>query len=109
MTKYAMVKKFRRETGCDKKTATEYLRNANWNYGKAIALYKLPETMQKISDIVQNIDFGAIMQKVADAVHTICENMTELLNKLSSEDIVQAALCDAKGEEDESRQTTARD
>lgn len=108
MTKYAMVKKFRRETGCDKKTATEYLRNANWNYGKAIALYKLPEEMQKISDIVQNIDFGAIMQMVANAVQTICENMTEMLNKLSSEDIVQA-LCGAKGEEDESRQTTARD
>lgn len=54
MTKRVMAKKFMRETGADKKTAMEYLRKSNWNYGQAISLYILPDLLKAVKELVDD-------------------------------------------------------
>lgn len=54
MTKLSMAKKFIRETGADKKTATDYLRKSNWNYGQAISLYRLPDSLNAVKELVDD-------------------------------------------------------
>lgn len=50
MTKRVMAKKFMIETGADKKTAMDYLRKCQWNYGYAKALYLAPQTLDDLRD-----------------------------------------------------------
>lgn len=58
MTKRAMVKKFRRETGADKKTAMNYLRKNNWDYDKAVftkSMEAVGEAMRKLGEKLRKI------------------------------------------------------
>lgn len=54
MTKRAMVKKFRKETGADKKTAMDYLRKCQWNYGKAVSWYRFPDSLNAVKKLVDD-------------------------------------------------------
>lgn len=58
MTKRTMTKKFMRETGADKKTAMDYLRKNNWNYGKAIGMYRIPEALPSFKEMVEALSEG---------------------------------------------------
>lgn len=47
--KYLKVKKFMKETGCNKKTAYSYLRDSMWDYDEAIQLYHTPMAIKELS------------------------------------------------------------
>lgn len=64
MTKRAMVKRFRKETGADKKTAMDYLRKCGWNYGKAIWYFKLSESLEKFGEAIRKL--GETLQKIGE-------------------------------------------
>lgn len=64
MTKRAMVKKFMRETGADKKTAMDYLRKCEWNYGKAVKYFKLSETLEKFGEAMKKL--GEVLRKIGE-------------------------------------------
>lgn len=63
MTKREMVKKFRKETGADKKTAMEYLRKSGWNYEIAIRYFKI--SLEKFGEAVKKL--GEILKKIGEA------------------------------------------
>lgn len=65
MTKRAMVKKFRRETGADKKTAMEYLTRYNWNLGTAIRCFKFSEALEAFGESIKRL--GEKLQKIGEA------------------------------------------
>ena len=65
MTKRAMVKKFRKETGADKKTAMEYLRKNGWNYGTAIRYFKISEALEKFGESMKKL--GEVLKKIGEA------------------------------------------
>lgn len=65
MTKRVMIKKFMKETGADKKTAMEYLRNTGWNYGTAIRYFKISDSLEKFGEAVKKL--GEILKKIGDA------------------------------------------
>ena len=64
MIKRAMVKKFRRETGADKKTAMDYLRKTGWNYGKAIKYFKLSEVLEAFGEAIRKL--GEVLKKIGE-------------------------------------------
>ena len=82
MTKRVMTKKFMKETGADKKTAMEYLRQCRWNYGRAMAMYELPERLNRFTESIKEIDWTAIMTSVAKAFEDIVANISEAMNNI---------------------------
>lgn len=64
MTKRAMVKKFMRETGADKKTAMDYLRKNGWNYGKAVRYFKISEALEAFGEAIRKL--GESLQKIGE-------------------------------------------
>lgn len=98
MTKRVMAKKFMRETGADKKTAMEYLRQCQWNYGYAKALYLAPQALADFADRITNIDWTAILKDIADAVGAVAERVAEILNSDEFHDACMAALEEARKE-----------
>jgi hypothetical protein len=73
-----MIKKFMRETGTDKKTAMDYLRQNNWNYGKAIGMYRLPQALASICEV----DWRSIIEETAKALSEGLKNFAESLKKI---------------------------
>lgn len=73
MTKRVMTKKFMRETGADKKTAMEYLRKCQWNYGQATLLWYAPDALSTYSDTIREIDWEGILASFAKAVKVVEE------------------------------------
>lgn len=65
MTKRAMVKKFRKETGADKKTAMDYLRKTGWNYGMAVRYFKVSEALEAFGESMKRL--GEILKKIGEA------------------------------------------
>lgn len=65
MTKRAMVKKFRKETGADKKTAMDYLRRNGWNYGMAVRCFKLSESLEAFGEAMRKL--GEKLKKIGEA------------------------------------------
>lgn len=65
MTKRAMVKKFRRETGADRKTAMDYLRKCGWDYGRAIKYFKFSDALKAFGEAVKKL--GETLQKIGEA------------------------------------------
>jgi hypothetical protein len=65
MTKRAMVKRFRKETGADKKTAMDYLRKCGWNYGKAIGYFKLSDSLKQLGEALKKL--GGTLRKIGEA------------------------------------------
>ena len=65
MTKRAMVKKFRKETGADKKTAMDYLMRNNWNYGIAVGNFKISKALDAFGESVKKL--GEILRKIGEA------------------------------------------
>lgn len=65
MTKRAMVKRFRRETGADKKTAMDYLMRNNWNYGNAVRWFNLSKTLEAFEEAMKKL--GDMLRKIGDA------------------------------------------
>lgn len=82
MTKRVMTKKFMRETGADKKTAMDYLRKCNWNYGQAMLLYNLPDVLSDISERIKKIDWTGIFSSVAKAVEDTAKIFAEAMQKV---------------------------
>lgn len=64
MTKRAMVKKFRKETGADKKTAMEYLRKSNWEYGKAVKWFNLSKNLEAFGEAIRKL--GEALKKIGE-------------------------------------------
>ena len=79
MTKRVMTKKFMKETGTDKKTAMEYLRKCQWNYGTAKTLYYAPQALADLADRIASINWAEIMQTVVDAVKAATEQLIEII------------------------------
>ena len=79
MTKRVMTKKFMKETGTDKKTAMEYLRKCQWNYGTAKTLYYAPATLAEFADRIASIDWTEVIEKVVEAVKATTEKIIELV------------------------------
>ena len=80
MTKRSMAKKFMRETGADKKTAMDYLRKCQWNYGYAKALYLAPQALDDLSKRIADIDWTAIVNSIVDSVNATIERIVEIVN-----------------------------
>ena len=79
MTKRAMVKKFRRETGADKKTAMDYLMRNNWDYEKAVRWFNLSKKLEAFGEKMKEL--GDILRKIGEtnkeASHERDENRTD--------------------------------
>ena len=65
MTKRAMVKKFMRETGADKKTAMDYLRKNNWEYGKAVKWFNFSKNLEAFGEAIRKL--GEALKKIGEA------------------------------------------
>lgn len=77
MTKYSKVKKFMKETEVDKKTATQYLRDANWDYDQAYVKY-----------FTEHFD-SQVIENISEAFKRVVEYITEMLPKVI-EDMINA-------------------
>lgn len=79
MTMRAMVKKFRRETGADKKTAMDYLRRNNWDYDKAVRWFNLSKSIEAVGEAMRKL--GEILRKIGETnkeeSHERDENRTD--------------------------------
>lgn len=64
MTKRVMVKKFRRETGADKKTAMDYLRKNGWNYENAVRWFNLSKSMKAFGEALRKL--GETLRKIGE-------------------------------------------
>lgn len=64
MTKRAMVKRFRRETGADKKTAMDYLRKNNWDYDKAVRWFNFTKSMEAVGEAMRKL--GETLRKIGE-------------------------------------------
>lgn len=82
MTKRVITKKFMKETGADKKTAMEYLRQNNWNYGQAKKMYFAPETLKALTKFISSIDLNEIVAKLEETIQRLTE---QLKNAIQSE------------------------
>lgn len=82
MTKRVMTKKFMKETGTDKKTAMEYLRLNNWNYGQAKTMYLAPKAINDLTNFISRIDWDEIFAKLGEALQRLTE---QLKNAIQSE------------------------
>lgn len=80
MTKRSMAKKFMRETGADKKTAMDYLRKCQWNYGQAKSLYFAPQALAEFADRIANIDLSDVIAHVAESLQIFVEKFTEFVH-----------------------------
>ena len=65
MIKRAMVNKFRRETGADKKTAMDYLRKNNWDYDKAVRWFNFTKSMKAVGEAMRKL--GEMLRKIGEA------------------------------------------
>lgn len=50
------MKKFRRETGADKKTSMDYLRKNGWNYGTAIKYYNISKSLEAFDRAIELLE-----------------------------------------------------
>lgn len=82
MTKRVMAKKFMKATGADKKTAMDYLRKSNWNYGQAMLLWHVPETLSNLADAIREIDWTEILASVAKAIEDTAKIVAEAMQKV---------------------------
>lgn len=80
MTKRVMIKKFMRETGANKKTAMDYLRKCQWNYGTAKTLYFAPQTLADFADRIASMDWSELIKNVADTIQAMTERIVEIVN-----------------------------
>lgn len=101
MTKRTMTKKFMRETGTDKKTAMDYLRKCQWNYGQAMLLYNLPDVLSDITERIKKIDWKEIIASVAKAVEDLNEIVTEAMQKVDWNEEIKK-IQEREGEQNES-------
>lgn len=90
MTKRSMTKKFMRETGADKKTATDYLRQSQWNYGKAKSIYLAPDALKNFTEALVNTNWSEILESVAKAVEKVTESVVEILQSDAFQDACKA-------------------
>lgn len=100
MTKRVMTKKFMRETGADKKTAMEYLRQYKWNYGRAKAMYELPERLNRFTESIKEIDWTDIMKSVATALENIVKNFAEAMQEVDWNEAIKK-IQEERGESNE--------
>lgn len=79
MTKRTMVKKFRKETGADKKTAMDYLRKSNWEYGNAVKWFNLSKNLEAVGETMRKL--GEKLRKIGETnkeeSHERDENRTD--------------------------------
>lgn len=85
MTKRVMIKKFMNETGADKKTAMKYLRLYQWNYYRAVAMYDLPERLNKFRECIKEIDWTAIVTSFGKALEECMKSCSEAIKKIQEE------------------------
>jgi len=90
MTKRSMTKKFMRETGADKKTATDYLRQSQWNYGKAKAIYLAPEALKNVTEVIVSANWSEILESVGNALIKIAGSVVEILQSDAFQDACKA-------------------
>lgn len=69
------TKRFVRETGTDEKTAREFLRASNWEYGKAKAAYTL----------FNDPDFMEMLRGITDAMTHVIEELTKGITAVADE------------------------
>jgi hypothetical protein len=100
MTKRVMTKKFMKETGADKKTAMDYLRKCNWNYGQAKLLYNLPETLSNFTNAMKEIDWTSIFATVTKAVEECTKALSEALQSIDWKEAVKK-IQEERGESNE--------
>ena len=100
MTKRVMAKKFMRETGADKKTAMEYLRICNWNYGQAKLLWNLPDVLSDITERIKKIDWTEIFASMAKAVEESAKAFAEAMQKVDWNEEIKK-LKEERGESNE--------
>ena len=100
MTKRVMTKKFMKETGADKKTAMEYLRQYQWNYGRAKAMYELPERLNRFTERIKEIDWTEIFASLAKAVEDTFKIVTEAMQKVDWNEAIKK-IQEERGESNE--------
>ena len=100
MTKRVMTKKFMKETGADKKTAMEYLRQYQWNYGRAMAMYELPERLNRFTKSIKEIDWTEIFASLAKAVEDTFKIVTEAMQKVDWNEAIKK-IQEERGESNE--------
>ena len=69
------IKKFCKETGADKKKAMEYLRQNQWDYERAKAMFLLPKTLDQI-------DWNGISNALQEAVKDIVEIASKMVEQM---------------------------
>ena len=100
MTKRVMTKKFMKETGADKKTAMEYLRQYQWNYGRAMAMYELPERLNRFTKSIQEIDWTSIFASVAKTVEECAKSLSEAMQSIDWKEAIKK-IQEERGESNE--------
>ena len=74
MTKYMMVKKLAKETGLTQKDARKYLRNVDWDYGKAYEMWSAIHA-------IESINWDDICKVIADGIKRIAECMQKFIDE----------------------------
>ena len=100
MTKRVMAKKFMRETGADKKTAMEYLRQSQWNYGRAKLLWYAPDALSEFAEKIKEIDWTSIFASLAKAVEECAKTLSEALQGIDWKEAIKN-LQEERGESNE--------
>ena len=100
MTKRVMINKFMKETGADKKTAMKYLRQYQWNYYRAVAMYDLPERLNKFTESMKEIDWTSIFESVAKTVEECAKALSETLQSIDWKEAVKK-IQEERGESNE--------
>lgn len=89
MTKRVMTKKFMKETGADKKTAMDYLRKSNWNYGQAKMLFYVPETLSNFVNAIREIDWTKIFASLAKAIEEGVKVIEEAMQSIDWNEVAK--------------------
>lgn len=89
MTKRVMTKRFMKETGADKKTAMDYLRKSHWNYGQAMLLWHVPETLSNFADAIREIDWTEIFASMAKTVEECAKIFVETMQNIDWKEAIK--------------------
>lgn len=79
MNKRHLTKKFMTETGADKKTAMYFLRQNQWDYGKAKLMYTAPDALGEFVDRIKEIDWNKVLSGMSKAIQECTNLLVEML------------------------------